>query len=404
MSCPDFFPPGSLRGVRQRARGNPREAGFEIGGPDGLGDEIVHSGGEAAADVLGESVGGQRDDPDIAPFRLRQGADRGGRRRARPSPASARPSARGGRRPAAAPRPRRGRHRRRRPGSRSFSNSLVTTTWLTLLSSATSTRSPGAGRCRGAPLRLEVSPARPHSDRARRGSPTGGAGLISTAANPASTRRMPQLGGGRQRRQHQPNAGQLRLGERSSAPAPAGRDPACHGRGSPRHSAPGRRRLAQQRHDAVRFVDRVERCAPGGQLLGHDLLADRVVGDKHDAPAVEPRRRAPGAPGFRRRQGGGEPELAALPLLAGDADRAAHQRRQLARNRQAEAAAAIAPRHGRVGLGELLEQARQYRGGDADPGIGHVEAQQKPLAAPPAGSSRRASRPAPPISRRPLSR
>ncbi len=71
-------------------------------------------------------------------------------------------------------------------------------------------------------------------------------------------------------------------------------------------------------------------------------------------------------------------EGAALALDAVDRDRATHQGHQLAADRQAQAGTAVAARGGGVGLLELLEQARQRIGRDADAGVAHGEAHHVP--------------------------
>src|SRR4029079_16115217 len=71
-----------------------------------------------------------------------------------------------------------------------------------------------------------------------------------------------------------------------------------------------------------------------------------------------------------------EAEAAADAGLALDAEVAAHQPHQLARDREAEAAAAIAPRGRAVGLAEALEEPAERLGGDSDPGVEDLEGER----------------------------
>ena len=70
-----------------------------------------------------------------------------------------------------------------------------------------------------------------------------------------------------------------------------------------------------------------------------------------------------------------EPERAAAPGCALGADRAAHQLDELARDREAEAGAAVSARRRDVGLRERLEHPLERLGLDADAGVGDLDAQ-----------------------------
>ena len=76
----------------------------------------------------------------------------------------------------------------------------------------------------------------------------------------------------------------------------------------------------------------------------------------------------------RSRSGSSAQKRAAAPGALSHADLAAHQLRQLAADRQAEAGAAVAPRRRAVALRERLEQALLRRRVDARAGVGHREA------------------------------
>jgi hypothetical protein len=76
---------------------------------------------------------------------------------------------------------------------------------------------------------------------------------------------------------------------------------------------------------------------------------------------------------------GGEPERAALSGLAGDTDVAPHHVGQMARQRQAQAGAAVAARGGRIRLHEGAEQPRLQLRRDALAGVFHLEADQQAL-------------------------
>ena len=75
----------------------------------------------------------------------------------------------------------------------------------------------------------------------------------------------------------------------------------------------------------------------------------------------------------RQRQLG--PEAAAPTVVADDADRAPHQLRELAADRQSQPGAAEAARGRGVGLRERREQPRLHGGFDARAGVVHFEAQ-----------------------------
>ena len=132
------------------------------------------------------------------------------------------------------------------------------------------------------------------------------------------------------------------------------------------------RRLGLDRAGAVARLRHVQ--AP---LLEHghgDQHVDRVVlGDQH-APALQRRERIPAAGRWAaRRRASGRSAQKALPYgRAVDADAAAHQRGQLAADRQAQAGAAVAARDRVVGLREGREQAaacrRRCPAGVAPPG------------------------------------
>ncbi len=126
------------------------------------------------------------------------------------------------------------------------------------------------------------------------------------------------------------------------------------------------------------------------QQLGGQLLVDEVVvGDQHARVAMalherllhaaacrQPfvRRRRSLRLRARRLQPGGEPEHAAAAGFALHADGAAHQLRQLARDRQAQSGAAEASRGRTVGLLERREQALLRLGRYAHARISHREA------------------------------
>jgi hypothetical protein len=79
-------------------------------------------------------------------------------------------------------------------------------------------------------------------------------------------------------------------------------------------------------------------------------------------------------------QPGREPEGAAFAQRAVDAHLTAHQRRQVPRQRQAQAGAAVAAAGGAVELLEGGKQRRQPVGRDAGPGVAHREAHLQPVA------------------------
>ncbi|MNM98429.1 hypothetical protein D3C81_1109600 [compost metagenome] len=111
------------------------------------------------------------------------------------------------------------------------------------------------------------------------------------------------------------------------------------------------------------------------QALGH-LAIERDVFHQQDVQRLARclRRNASQRRGSRR-QYDLEPEGAAFALAAVHADLAAHGFHQALADCQAEAGAAIAPRHFLAGLGEALENLRQRRRGDADAVVDHGEAQ-----------------------------
>ena len=74
-------------------------------------------------------------------------------------------------------------------------------------------------------------------------------------------------------------------------------------------------------------------------------------------------------------ESGGEREGAARARLAGHPQLAAEGVDQLARDREPEAGAAVAPGRRRVGLGEGLEEPVARRRVDADAGVGDVDAE-----------------------------
>src|SRR5207249_982401 len=83
------------------------------------------------------------------------------------------------------------------------------------------------------------------------------------------------------------------------------------------------------------------------------------------------------------REGEGEAEFAAMAHLARDGELTAHQRHQPPRDREAEACPAVAARHRRVRLGELLEDGPELLRRDADPRVPHAELHACPAAVTP---------------------
>ena len=75
-------------------------------------------------------------------------------------------------------------------------------------------------------------------------------------------------------------------------------------------------------------------------------------------------------------EAGGKPEGAALPGPTFDAGFATHQLRDVPRDDQAQPGAAVGARGRGIGLLEGMEQAANLLIGDADAGIGHLEAHQ----------------------------
>ena len=132
----------------------------------------------------------------------------------------------------------------------------------------------------------------------------------------------------------------------------------------------------------------VDAQADRAQDLDRHLLVDEVVLRQQDARAGSAAGQLGGDSARRhgrRLQRRGlptpqpcrEPEAAAFARLARGAGLAAHQARQTAGDRQAESGSAILARGGVVGLLERLEQPRQLRWRDADPGILDLEAHQE---------------------------
>ena len=115
----------------------------------------------------------------------------------------------------------------------------------------------------------------------------------------------------------------------------------------------------------------VDRIVLGRQhLQGGDGRAVVLFGDR-DFDHGDRRRRDLLAALERQDDG----EAGALTRLALDHDRATHQGRQVAADRQAQARAAEATRGRGVGLGEFLEQRLQLVGLDADAGVGDLQPQ-----------------------------
>ncbi len=76
------------------------------------------------------------------------------------------------------------------------------------------------------------------------------------------------------------------------------------------------------------------------------------------------------------RQSDREPESGALSQLAADTDLASHAFGELARDRQPQPRAPVAPAGGRVGLMKTLEQFCRLLRGEADAGVAHGKAQR----------------------------
>ena len=136
-----------------------------------------------------------------------------------------------------------------------------------------------------------------------------------------------------------------------------------------------------QRCQAV--VDQPGMVAQPGQQRGHVELVDRVVfGDQH-------LQRPPGGPvgcqawcGRRchRQQRAAQAEHAARARRAAHRDLATHQARQVTRNRQPQAGAALTPCNGAFGPAEAAEQPRDGFAVHADAGVGNIELEHRRLA------------------------
>ena len=132
-------------------------------------------------------------------------------------------------------------------------------------------------------------------------------------------------------------------------------------------------RIAKGIHLQAQQVQPIADCLQClGQVVDHQCTTSRQL--QRGAIAV--------CQGLRRHdaQARGEPEAAARAGLALHAHVATHQARQVARQGQAQARAAVAARGRRVGLLEGVEQARQRVGGDAFAGVADLEAHQGRLA------------------------
>src|SRR4026209_647798 len=89
---------------------------------------------------------------------------------------------------------------------------------------------------------------------------------------------------------------------------------------------------------------------------------------------VDPPRPRAGVPGDSRPEGG------AAAALAVDGDRPTHAEGEIARDREAEAGTAEAPRRVALGLGKLLENAGALFSRHADASVGDFDTEVDPLA------------------------
>ena len=141
-------------------------------------------------------------------------------------------------------------------------------------------------------------------------------------------------------------------------------------------------RAAARRHRAGEF-ERVGRVAgtgrdraPGQQVLIDDLACDGLFVDDENAGAAQQVDRI--ALVFEHaRERHGEPKRRAAPDAAVEADLAAHQLDDPARDRKAESRAAVAPPRRLIGLPERFEELVGDLGRDARPGVGHREPQHR---------------------------
>ena len=123
-------------------------------------------------------------------------------------------------------------------------------------------------------------------------------------------------------------------------------------------------------------------AAPSVEQARNDLAVGRVVVDREDTYAGDVDELARVLlcrehHGVLSCEPGREPEDRPDARLALHADLAAHQLHQAAADGEAEARAAVLPRRRGVGLRERIEQLVELRGGDADPGVAHLEAQHR---------------------------
>ena len=128
--------------------------------------------------------------------------------------------------------------------------------------------------------------------------------------------------------------------------------------------------------ERLRGVPRARRDgAPGEEILVDHLARDRLLVDDQDARAAQ-RFAALGVRGVDdARERDGEPERRAAPEAAVEADLAAHQLDDTARDRQPETRAAEASARRLIGLAERLEELLRDLGRDPGARVGDREAQ-----------------------------
>src|SRR5207237_5539332 len=123
--------------------------------------------------------------------------------------------------------------------------------------------------------------------------------------------------------------------------------------------------------------DGVGDAPPRPQLLAVDAPVDVEVVDDEDAQAGERggRRRRLRVDDVLTLEADLDPERAPDAGLAREPQLPAHERAQLAADREPEAGAAVTPRRRAVGLREALEDRGLAILADADPGVAHGEAE-----------------------------
>ena len=249
------------------------------------------------------------------------------------------------------------------------------TSWLLALSSTTRTCPAVAGRRRGRPATAAAATSAAGSGEGALASCDDAHRLGEAGRDArAGVTRPPRAGGRGQ--QHQPGARQGRDRRRC-----AGQLEAVHARHARRAGRRRRRRpAAAASRSSARAVGpsaaRSQRQAPGAELVAEDHAVGLVVVDhQHPQPGGGTGRQPAGGdrPAWRS-SGRVNQKVLPRPGTLSNAELPAHGRHQPAGDGQAEPGAAEAPGGRRVGLGERLEQAAAVGLGDADPGVGHLEA------------------------------